>query len=161
MIGMKQFFGRDIFRVVSLLVLAAFLTVAITGCDWWDDDDDNTSAGGVATAPAPAPAPAPDSTPTTTTAADGSISGTHILWKPVSDSNGNLVILLPSNYSNTGVAVLSPDGKVLDTGRYVGRTNGNRPTYRFSRPGRSFPDGSILRVGSRQYTVPDTSRRYE
>lgn len=160
MIGMKNFFGRDVFRVVYFILLAAFLSVANTGCDWWDDDDDDTSAGGVAAAPAPA-APASEPTTTTTTAADGSISGTHILWKPVSDSNGNLVILLPANYSNTGVAVLSPDGKVLDTGRYVGRTNGNRPTYRFSRPGRSFPDGSILRVGSRQYTVPDTSRRYE
>ena len=159
MIGMKNFFGQDVFRVVFYLLLAGMLTVGNVGCDLLDDDDDNSSDGGVATtATAPTVATAPASEAPASEAA--SLSGTGIVWKPVSEGDGNLVVLIPRNNSNVGVAVLSPDEEVIEEGRYVGRTNGDRPTYRFSRPGRDFPDGSLLRVGSRTFLVSSTASRY-
>lgn len=169
MIRMKNFFGQDIFRVVFILVIAAFLGVANTGCDLLDDDDDdNSSAGGAATAPAPAPAPPSVPTPTPAAAPiqeapasdSPSLSGTGIVWKPVSEGDHKLVVLIPRNYGHVGVAVLSPDGKLIEEGRYVGRTNGNRPTYRFSRQGRGYPNGSLLRVGSKTFLVERTANRY-
>lgn len=160
MIGMKNFFGQDIFRVVCYLMLAVFLTVANTGCEWWDDDDDDSSAGGAATASAPAPATASAPAPEAPASESPSLSGTGIVWKPVSEGDHNLVVLIPRNNSNVGVAVLTPEGEVIEEGRYVGRTNGDRPTYRFSRPGRDFPNGSLLRVGSRTFLVSSTASRY-
>jgi hypothetical protein len=90
------------------------------------------------------------------------------LWKPESDSNGNLVILLPPNMAGKveGVKVLSPDGAVLDEGKFSGVGNGDRPHFRFSKPGGSFPNGSIVEItmkdGSKQtITIQDTSVRNE
>ncbi len=163
MIGRVNSFGKNGVRVVCCLVVMAFLAVANTGCDIFDSDDDN-SAGGSVSSPVTVGTTTTGSgeTATSTTAQSiTALSGTGFVWKPVSDNTGNLAVLLPSSYSNVGVSVLSPDGNLIENGNYVGRSNGDRPTYRFSRPGGSFPDGSLLKIGSRQYVVPDTSQRYD
>lgn len=85
------------------------------------------------------------------TAAGGAHASTgpaHFLWKPISESNGNLVILLPASLSGQveSVEVLSPDGKVLATGRYTGRFSDGRPIFRFDRPGASFQPGCSVQI---------------
>lgn len=81
------------------------------------------------------------------------------LWKPVSDSDGNLAILLPPNMTGkvNGVNVLSPEGQVLESGRASGVGNGGREHFRFKRPGGSFPPGcqvQILFKDGSQQTIP-------
>lgn len=71
------------------------------------------------------------------------------VWKPHSDSDGKLVIVLPSQLSGRAVKVeiLSPNGNtVLSTGRYTGIANGFRPHFRFDKPGGAFPDNAIVKV---------------
>lgn len=105
-------------------------------------------------------------TPTSTTPGVSSsypkiTSSSGILWKPVADSGGGLVILLNRSYGNPGVAVLSMSGSVIENGRFVYYSNPDRATYRFSRSGASFPSPCLLKVGSKIWQVDDPRRRYE
>ena len=91
------------------------------------------------------------------------------LWKPESDKNQKLAILLPPNLAGkvAEVIVLSPDGKLtLQRGKYSGVGNGDREHYRFSKAGSEFPDGSIvvikLKNGTTKHMViKETSARLE
>jgi hypothetical protein len=95
--------------------------------------------------------------------------GGGFLWKPVSDKNGDLVVLLPKKLTGKidEVRVLSADGKrTLETGRYSGVGNGNREHFRFSQPGTSYPDGSIVLIQlndgtTRHMKIKETSKRVE
>ena len=89
------------------------------------------------------------------------VAGHGILWKPVSDSNRNLAILLARSYGVPKVSVLDANKNVIENGRFVYRSNPDRATYRFGRPGRSFPSPCLLQVGSKIYKVSSPSRRYE
>lgn len=62
------------------------------------------------------------------------------VWKPISEGDHKLVVLFPASSGATG-ATLRFGGSIIENGRYVGRTNGNRPTIRFSQPGGAYPDG--------------------
>ena len=93
--------------------------------------------------------------------------GGRFLWKPVSERDRKLVVLLPKDLSDAAsVQILSPDRtSVLDSGKLTGIANGDRAHFRFSAPGSSFPDGSIVRAtyrdGSiRQLSIPETSSRF-
>lgn len=91
------------------------------------------------------------------------------LWKPTSDKNGDLVVLLPKRLTGKvqEVRVLSPDGKKsLAKGKYSGVGNGDREHFRFSKPGSGYPDGSIVYIKledgtTRHVKISDTSRRIE
>ena len=61
------------------------------------------------------------------------------LNKPVSEGDGNLVVLLPPGARDREVKIQTPAGE--EVGRYVGNTNGNRPTFRFTRPGSAYGGG--------------------
>ena len=105
----------------------------------------------------PAAAPAtPVAKPSTPVSTGG---GGGFLWKPVSDSNGNLVVLLPSQY-NGKVSSVSVNG---ERGSFSGIANGNRTHWRFSKPGAAY--GSNARVvattsgGNVSWTVPNTGAR--
>lgn len=91
------------------------------------------------------------------------------LWKPESDKNGKLAILLPKQYTGTikRVRILNPQGtKVLATGKFSGVGNGNREHFRFTKPGNGFPDGAIVLIEmengtSRHVKIKDTAKRTE
>lgn len=91
------------------------------------------------------------------------------LWKPVSDKNGKLAILLPKQYTGTikRVRILNAQGtKVLATGKFSGVGNGNREHFRFTKPGDGFPDGAIVLIEmengtSRHVKIKDTAKRTE
>ena len=106
----------------------------------------------------PAAAPStPVAKPSSAPASTGGTGG--FLWKPVSDSNGNLVVLLPSQY-NGKVSSVSVNG---ERGSFSGIANGNRTHWRFSKPGAAY--GSNARVvattsgGNVSWTVPNGGAR--
>jgi hypothetical protein len=92
----------------------------------------------------------------------------EFLWKPVSERDHKLVILLPSSISSsvTSVQIVSPKAtKVLEVGSYSGIGNGDRAHFRFKKPGGSYPDGSIvlisLKDGSKRHvTIKNTEARF-
>ena len=65
----------------------------------------------------------------------------RFLWKPISENTHTLVILLPARY---------PDGCTVTVGGETSscsvRSNGNRPTCRFSRPGCSYGTNITISV---------------
>lgn len=108
--------------------------------------------------------PAETTKPTTTEPSeDTGTTGASkaILWKPVADSGGNLVILIPAAMGVQEVSVTDMSGVLIEKGDYVGGTNPNRPTYRFSKPGKDFPAPCLLRVGDSAYKVEDPTKRNE
>jgi hypothetical protein len=78
----------------------------------------------------------------------GNAGPAGFLWKPVSDSTGKLAILLPPSFTGrvSGVSVLSPEGRLIESGRDGGVGNGGREHFRFSRAGSEFPSGSIVAI---------------
>lgn len=72
------------------------------------------------------------------------------LWKPVSDSDGKLAILLPPQFNGkvSGVTVTSPDGQSA-TGRNGGVGNGDRQHFRFNKPGSAFAPGTVVQIAMR------------
>jgi len=89
------------------------------------------------------------------------------LYKPISDSDGKLVVLSSSTFADqVESARITKDGQVLDEGRWGGIGNGNRAHFRFSKPGSSYPDNLtvefILKDGTiKSYDITDSSQRTE
>ena len=96
--------------------------------------------------------------------------GNGFLWKPVSESTGKLVVLLPNSYRKriSSVRVMLGE-RNLESLTFAGDThNGARPHYRsFTKSGRSFADGSYVVVNMKNDGVhcfgplEDTSQRAE
>lgn len=75
------------------------------------------------------------------------------LWKPVSENDGRLVILLPAQYRGVvkSVAVKDSEGNTLEMGRFAGDVhNGGRPHFRFDKSGGAY--------GANIYTVADVGK---
>lgn len=90
------------------------------------------------------------------------------LFKPISDSDGKLAVLLPPRLAGLvkGVTLVGPNGEVIESGRYSGNGNGGRDHYRFSKPGGDYPDGLSVQVTLvtsevLRYLVRETSERME
>jgi hypothetical protein len=72
------------------------------------------------------------------------------LWKPISESDGKLVILLPPSYvGRVEMVSVVRDGVIVDVGRFAGVHNGGRPHYRFGSRGANY--------GNNLFTVADLS----
>ena len=154
-------------------IIAVFLCLVLSSCSGGSDDDVGTINGAgdgerstrprdgdVPTVPAkPGTKPTTPTTPTTSVYPD--VAGHGILWKPVSDSTGKLAILLAPSYGVPSVTVLSMAKQPIESGVFVYKSNPNRATYRFGRPGGSFPAPCLLQVGSKIFKVTNPSRRYE
>ena len=109
----------------------------------------SASAGSAATASAPA----------------SSGGGGGFVWKPISEGDGKLVVLLPSSYvGRVSSVTIRRGGATLESGRFAGNTNGNRPTFRFSKPGAGYGSGltavATLRTGgSVSWNIPNGGSR--
>jgi hypothetical protein len=170
---------------LSTTLLVVFLAFLLNGCGEWDnlvdsisgsDDDDATATAqtealprkdvstdtktGTKTVTKTETTPVTKPTTTDTSSYPG-VAGNGILWKPVSDSTGKLAVLLAPSYGVPQVRVLDTNKKVLDTGKFVYKSNPNRATYRFAKAGREFPKPCLLQVGSKIFKVADGSKRYE
>jgi hypothetical protein len=90
------------------------------------------------------------------------------LFKPISDSDGKLAVLLPSRLAGLvkGVTLIGPNGDIIETGRYTGNGNGGRDHYRFTKPGSQYPDGltvqaTLITGEIVKYIIKETSERTE
>ena len=102
------------------------------------------------------------------TAGHTSEAGSGFLFKPVSDSDRKLAILLPPRLAGLvqGVDLISPSGDKIESGRYAGNGNGGRDHFRFTRPGGDYSDGLNVEVRLTtgevvRYKIPETSARTE
>ena len=98
---------------------------------------------------------------------DGPPSETF-LWKPESDSDGKLVILLPSSISASSVSISGPSGieSVEKGGRNGSRGNGQREHYRFSKSGKDMQGPVQVTValesgGTKTISIAKPSERNE
>jgi len=94
--------------------------------------------------------------------------GGGFLFKPVSEGDGNLVVLLPSSMSGdvAEVTIRDSNGQILDKGRDFGDYDDGRPYFRFSSPGGAYPQNIIVSAlmndgGVRDYNIPTPAQRYE
>jgi hypothetical protein len=89
---------------------------------------------------APATAAAPVTSGGKPSGTLGTTGGSGFLWKPVSESNGRLVVLIPAQYTGriASVFLARRTGTVIEQGSYVGIFNGGRAHYWFSAPGSSY-----------------------
>ena len=65
------------------------------------------------------------------------------LWKPVSDKDGNLAVLLPKHLTGRvkSVEIQDKNGKVIGRGKTSGVGNGDREHFRFNKKGSQYPAG--------------------
>ncbi len=90
------------------------------------------------------------------------------LFKPRSDSDGKAVVLMPEKLTGRieHVVLKSPDGQVIEKGRFSGVANGDRAHFRFSRPGGAYPPGTIVEVrlddgSTRQWKLTNPALRHD
>lgn len=113
------------------------------------------------------------------TGASSSVSGSQgmdgsggFVWKPVSESDGNLVVVLPTSLAGAIDKVeihssLPPtDATKLDDGRFTGNNNGERPHFRFPKPGSEYGDNvhvvAYKNDGTQvDWTIGDGGQRYD
>jgi len=92
----------------------------------------------------------------------------EFVFKPHSDSDGKLVVILPK-FMTGGVEDLllkDKDGNILERGRGTGVANGNREHFRFDRPGEQYPEGLSVEVRLtsgevKSYEITNPSERYD
>lgn len=168
----------------TLTAALAVSVLALSGCEEWDDlwNDDKKSSSGVAAAPATTAAANtnPDATttagtnaaatgaataginpdsPAATAQSTGAFAATGSVWKPVSEGDGNLVVLTPATFPVLSTRLFRGDGSTICGGRFAGRTNGNRPTYRFCAPGGALPNPVFFQLGGNVYRIDNPGNR--
>lgn len=145
----------------------------------------NTPTNGTSPQPTPTPTqPAPTTPPINTpvteckcvaptepktkTKISSPLGGSGFLWKPESEKDGKLVVLLPSKFSGKikSLTLTDTKGTTLATGTYSGIGNGEREHFRFPKSGASYPDGVRVVVKledntTRYVTIKETSQRYQ
>ena len=75
----------------------------------------------------------------------GGSSADQFLWKPISEGDGNLVVLMPKGSTDTSLSIKDSSGNVIETAQKTGTYEDGRPMFRFSKPGASY--GSNVSVG--------------
>jgi hypothetical protein len=90
------------------------------------------------------------------------------LFKPESESNGNLVVLLPAEFTGsiTDLILKDAEGNEIERGTLSGVTNGGRDTFRFTKPGGDYPENLTVEMkldsgGTVTYSIPDPSERVD
>lgn len=80
--------------------------------------------------------------------------GDGFLWKPESESDGNLVVLFPREFQDPFLAVIAEtiEGE-SELGRLVGFTNGERQTWRFSQSGINYTGELIVNTNAESCNI--------
>lgn len=120
---------------LSLLLL---VVLSLSSCDWpWEDDEDEveTTAGSSVAASSGG-----TNVGITTTAAAPAATSTTAAATPAETTSSG----------------------ITENGRYVGRTNGNRPTWYFGKTMRRYPSSFKFSVsGCASFTVKNNGHRWE
>lgn len=153
----------------ALFIAATLIT---TGCDLSSDsanslvDDIQAEANAQEASSESNSSSSSSSTPTTSGAV--SVGAGGFLWKPVSESTGNLVILLPSSTRGRTQQVATISGAFGSESAPMRHEihNGGRPHFYFSQPGAAYgtnitvnaplTDGSVYSI-----VVPNGAGRFE
>ncbi len=95
------------------------------------------------------------------------VGGDGFLFKPVSEKNGNLVVLLPTSMSGqiANVSLVDDTGQVIERGDESGDFDDGRPLFRFDQAGGSYPQNIAVTVtmldgSEKQYNIANPSQRY-
>lgn len=90
------------------------------------------------------------------------------LFKPESESDGKLVVLLPAMLTGQIESVVLKDlnDQELESGRYTSVANGGREHYRFSKPGGEYEGPLMVEVrykdgATTKYSIEDPAKRYD
>jgi hypothetical protein len=161
----------------SMISIFSVATFFITGCDlstesandFVSDFQAEANSQEVAAAPSTSPDTSGSSSPSTPSSSGVVSAGTGgFLWKPDSESTGNLVVLLPGSTRGRTQRVATISGSFGSESASMRHEshNGGRPHFYFSRPGSSYgnnitvqaplTDGSVYSI-----VVPNGSRRFE
>lgn len=161
---------QKLLKKASSLTAAASLALLLAACSS-SDDNETTTGGGSDTAS--------ESSSETTAATGGSGTATYdaakrfphgscMLWKPVSEIDHGLVVLIPASFGGHKPQILTSNGKVYATGReHVdarghNKCNGIRYHYVFGKgKGSDYPAKVVLKVGGANYQIPNPGSRYE
>lgn len=156
-------------RFVSVISLAAMFL----GCETIESVvDENVPIVEETVAEPAAPSSAGDRD-SSSSSSSSNLSYGGFLWKPVSESTGKLVVLLPSqmtgNVLRDQVVISSnADGSgLIETGSFAGDThNGGREHYRFSKSGSGYGKNIYVYArlkdgGQQSWFIPDGASRVE
>lgn len=90
------------------------------------------------------------------------------LFKPEAERDGKLVVLLPAEFTGSIASLLLKDenGNEIERGTHGGATNGNRDTYRFSKPGSEYSGPLTVELtlasgGKVTYAIPNPGERVD
>jgi hypothetical protein len=88
----------------------------------------------------------------------------NFLWKPVSESDGKAVALLPRELAGAQVSVKAPNGATIAEPSRTDTFSDGRGIFRFGKPGASFPPGAYVEARlpdgtTRRFALADPSQR--
>ena len=89
----------------------------------------------------------------------GNASGpasSQFLWKPISEGDGNLVVLLPPSNAPETLSITDASGNVIETASRSNAFDDGRIIYRFDRPGSEYPSN----VSVAGYSISNPAQRF-
>lgn len=80
--------------------------------------------------------------------------GDGFVWKPVSEGNGKLVVLLPEGHYGPKHIFVGGERSAP-----IRLTNGGRPTYYLGKKGADYPKDVLLQIGEEKFIIPNPAQR--
>ena len=153
-------------NLIIITFTVTFWTLILVSCGSIGDDDD----GGDVTEPTPVPSIEPTPEPSNPPCTEVMKPSDGFLWKPESDPNssrpGVLVILLPSKFvvPFDSLCVERKNGET-ECGDYSGKSNGERQTWRFTKPGCRYKSNQLVEAleptQTCRWSIKDSCKRNE
>lgn len=90
----------------------------------------------------------------------------QFLWKPVSESNGRLVVLFPSQIRIETVQSITINDRFKPSNTSQNGANGDRIHARFDKPGKDYGNQAVVKIVTKSgqeftWTIPRGKDRYE
>lgn len=148
---------QNLIRRFSTLIFAAALSATLVSCGGGSSSESGVTAetGGTGQA--------------SYDAASNFPAGSGLLWKPHSEIDGGLVVLVPAGMGGAAPVIRNANGTPFATGREHTDARGHntfagqiRYHWVFGKgQGKAFPKPSILSIGGANYKIPNPAGRYD